>query len=383
MRVGNDRGVEATRPVPRHVRGTVPGNRAETTTWETEHAETHFPGGLGRDPGLARGGAGGEQASTEIHPAVGPGDSRSGVDHGLRDAQPRLHGVRHAVRADRQGVRLQGHAADGRRPRHRERRQDLEADPARRPAVPQRRAGAGERLRRLHQALGRARCVRPGADGAHRRTLRAGRQDHPVSPETTVRTAARRARPRRLQHVRHHAEAHRGHRSVQAVHRGCRLRSVPLQGGRTRAGIAVRLRALRQVQAARGWRGQLHRRTEDRAFRPGRVARAAGLRHQGRGDAGGRTGLVGEPAGRSAAAAQEGQDHRRDHRLHRDAVPAAAEPSVSAVRQSGGAPRADGRDRPEAVHDRDAGRGHLALGGGRRASSRRSRRSRAMPAWRR
>ena len=71
--------------------------------------------------------------------------------------------------------------------------------------------------------------------------VRAGRQDHPVSPETTVRTAARRARPWRLQHVRHHAEAHRRHRSVQAVHRGCRLRSVPLQGGRTRAGIAVRL----------------------------------------------------------------------------------------------------------------------------------------------
>ena len=154
----------------RYSHATIIGNRAETTTWETEHAETHFPGGLGRDTGLARGGAGGEPESTEIHPAVGPGDSGSGVDHGLRDAQPRLHGVRHAVWADRQGVRLQGHAADGRRPRHRERRQDLEADPARRPAVPQRRAGAGERLRRLHQALGRARCVRPGAAGAHRRT---------------------------------------------------------------------------------------------------------------------------------------------------------------------------------------------------------------------
>ena len=48
---------------------------------------------------------------------------------------------------------------------------------------------------------------------------------------------------------------------------------------------------------------ELHRRAEDRAFRPGRVARAAGLRHQGRGDAGGRDGLVGEPARRSAAAA--------------------------------------------------------------------------------
>ena len=48
---------------------------------------------------------------------------------------------------------------------------------------------------------------------------------------------------------------------------------------------------------------ELHLRPEDRAFRPRRVARAAGLRHQGRGDAGGRDGLVGEPAGRSAAAA--------------------------------------------------------------------------------
>ncbi len=46
------------------------------------------------------------------------------------------------------------------RPRHRGRRQNLEADTARRPAVPQQRNGAGPRLRCLDQALGRARRLR-------------------------------------------------------------------------------------------------------------------------------------------------------------------------------------------------------------------------------
>ena len=70
-----------------------------------------------------------------------------------------------------------------------------------------------------------------------------------------------------------------------------------------------------------------------------------------------------------------------DHRSHRHAVPAAAEPSVSAVRQAGGAPRADGRDRPEGVHDRDAWARIPRSGRRHAASSRRSRRWRAMPAW--
>ena len=65
------------------------------------------------------------------------------------------------------------------------------------------------------------------------------------------------------------------------------------------------------LQAARGRRKQLHRRPEDRAFRPRRMARSAGTRYQGRGAAGGRDGLVGEPHGRPAAVAQEEQ-HRHD-----------------------------------------------------------------------
>ena len=65
-----------------------------------------------------------------------------------------------------------------------------------------------------------------------------------------------------------------------------------------------------RLQAARGRRGQLHLRPEDRAFRPRRMARAARSGHQGRRDAGGRDGLVGEPAGRpAAAAAQERHPH--------------------------------------------------------------------------
>ena len=66
---------------------------------------------------------------------------------------------------------------------------------------------------------------------AHRRAVGAGRQDHRVPPEAAVRAAAGRAGPRRLQHVRDHAAAHRRDRSVQAVHRGRRQRPVPLQGG--------------------------------------------------------------------------------------------------------------------------------------------------------
>ena len=81
-------------------------------------------------------------------------------------------------------------AADGRRPHDRGRRQDLEADPARRADVPQRRQGAGARLRGLDQALGRARRVRPGTDAAHRRSVSAGRQDDRVPPEAAVRAAA-------------------------------------------------------------------------------------------------------------------------------------------------------------------------------------------------
>ncbi len=47
-------------------------------------------------------------------------------------------------------------AADGRRATSRGRRQAVDADPARRPAVARRHAGAGARLRRQHPPLGRA-----------------------------------------------------------------------------------------------------------------------------------------------------------------------------------------------------------------------------------
>ena len=135
---------------------------------------------------------------------------------------------------------------------------------------------------------------------------------------------------------------------------------------RAGAGLAVRLRQVRQVQAARGWRGQLHFRSQDRAFRSRRMARAARSGHQGGGHAGGRDGLVGEPVGRPAAGAAQGRHPDADHRSHRRAVPAAAEPSVSAVRQAGGAACADGRDRPEGIHDCDDGRGDLTLVGAMR-----------------
>ena len=93
-----------------------------------------------------------------------------------------------------------------------------------------------------------------------------------------------------------------------------------LQRERAGAGFAVRLRQVRQIQAARGWRGQLHRGSQDRAFRSRRVACAARSRHQGGGDAGGRDGLVGKPVRRPAAGAAQGQHPDADHRPHRRAL---------------------------------------------------------------
>src|SRR5215469_2036885 len=81
--------------------------RVHKRSWETANEETDLPGGFSREPRDACGGAGREAAAAQIHPAVRSPGARSGLDHRLRHAEPRLHGVRHAVRAKRLEGRLQ------------------------------------------------------------------------------------------------------------------------------------------------------------------------------------------------------------------------------------------------------------------------------------
>jgi His/Glu/Gln/Arg/opine family amino acid ABC transporter permease subunit len=87
---------------------------------ETEHEETRLPRGFGRDACFACRQSGAKDPRIEVHRPIGSGDRRSDLDDGLRDPQPRLHGVRHAVWPDGRGRRICGHAADGCRTRRRE-----------------------------------------------------------------------------------------------------------------------------------------------------------------------------------------------------------------------------------------------------------------------
>ena len=151
--------------------------------------------------------------AVEVHSPVGPDDPRSHRHDCLYSAQPRDDGVRHAVR---DGQRLQDAAADAGRLHRRGGRPALEADPARRPALARRRARAGARLCRLDPPLGGARRHRQPADGAHRRTGRARRQDDPVPPEETVPDPALRTWQDLHADLRDDAGAPGQHRPVQA-----------------------------------------------------------------------------------------------------------------------------------------------------------------------
>ena len=289
-------------------------------------------------------------AGPEVRAAGGSRGARPGLDHHLPDAGPRLAGVRYAVRS-RQPV--QGAAADGRGRGQRGRRQDLAHHAASRPAVPRRHQGAGARLRRLDQALGRARRLRPGVARGVRRDRRARRQDHPVPPEVSVPAAARCAGQDAAQHLPDHAGAARRHRPLQAGHRDGRQRPVSLQGRRTRRRLAHRLSAQHQVRAATERHGRRDRRPEGGALRPHRVADHSRRRHGRGGDAERRDRLVADAERRSAAAAEEaGAPQGRDGQSHRHDRHAAVQPPQPAVRQSGVAPRGAGGGRAGGLHDR-------------------------------
>ena len=159
-----------------------------------------------------------------------------------------MHGVRHAVR---HGQRVPDPAADAGGLHCRGRRQAVEADAARRPAVARRGKSAGARLCRLDSSLGGARRHRQPADGAHRRTVRARRPDDPVPPEAAVPHPALRAGQDLYADMRDDAGASGQHRPVQAGHRNGRQRPVPLQGGRMGVRLARRLYEIRPLPSAR------------------------------------------------------------------------------------------------------------------------------------
>ena len=123
--------------------------------------------------------------------ALGPQDPRSDLDHRLHRPQPRLHGLRHAVRHRREG---RDQAADGRQVRGVGRQAHLHLHPARRPALARRPARHGGGLRRLHQALGRQGLHRPEADDLRRRPRGQGRQDLRHEAQGADRPRAARAR---------------------------------------------------------------------------------------------------------------------------------------------------------------------------------------------
>ena len=185
---------------------------------------------------------------------------------------------------------------------------------------------------------------------AHRRALRAGRQDHRVPAEAALRAVARRAGPRRHQHVRDHARAagRRPIRSSRSPSSSAAARSVSRRMSACRARCSS-TSASTTTSRASGGEPELHRRPQDRAFRPGRMARASPIAATAAGGAASRRdGLVGKRRPPTCCrCCSENQRQDRISGSHRQPRRDAAQPSVSAVRQAGVPPRADGCDRPD------------------------------------
>ncbi|MBA7714538.1 hypothetical protein ES703_123564 [subsurface metagenome] len=160
--------------------------------------------------------------------AFGPQDPRSDLDNGLHRAQPRLHDLRHAPRAGREG---RDQAADGREVRRVGRRQELHVYAARRPALARRQTGDIRGLYRLDQALGGQ-----GRHGAEDDELR--RYDRPGRREDLHHQAQGTDRPRIARPVQalveravHDAQARRRHRPQQADRRLHRIGPLRLRQG--------------------------------------------------------------------------------------------------------------------------------------------------------
>ena len=125
---------------------------------------------------LCAGGAGGGPDDAARRQPFRSQDPRSDLDDRLHRAQPRLHDLRHAVRARRQS---RDQAADGRQVDDLRRQAHLDLHPARRARVPRRHAGHRRGRRALAQALGRARCAGPAPVDQGRRGEGARSQDLP------------------------------------------------------------------------------------------------------------------------------------------------------------------------------------------------------------
>ncbi len=201
--------------------------------------------------------------------ALGSQDRRSDLDHRLHRAQPRLHGLRHAVRDGRQGRHP---PADGGQVRAEPGQAHLHDDPAGRSPLARRQAGDGGGLRGLHQAVGGQGLPRP-EDVLVREGV-AGRQPEDLQDraEGADRPRPPGARQAQLERPLHDAEAGGRDRSQHADLGLHRLRALRVPEGRVEAGRQGRLREVRAVQAAAraavGARGR-----QGRQGGPRRVAR--------------------------------------------------------------------------------------------------------------
>ena len=289
----------------------------------------------------------GADEDAALRAARRPEDPRPVVHDRVHHAQLRLHGLRHAVRAGREG---HAEAADGRQVHDLEGRQAVVVHVAARPEVPRRQRGHRSRLRRLAAALGRARLDRPG-DGRGRRRVEGGRREQlHADVEGAVRPRARRAREAVGLSAGDHAGAPREDAGDRAADRGDGLGPVPLQARRMGAGQQGGVRAQPELRrprrAAERPVGQ-----QEAALRPRRVALPARLEQLDRGaeERRGRPDRAG-PARLHHAAARRPEHQARQRRLvpglHRD------EPASSAVQQPEGAPGRAARRQPGEVRRR-------------------------------
>ena len=167
---------------------------ARTSGFRPYNTSDHLRGGFHETadpPALDRASHGGGRAARrrpaegpEVHPAGRPAHPRPDRDHRLHHAQPRLHGVRHAVRDRRE---VPGPAADGGQVGGHQGRADLHVHAARRAQVPRRPAGEARPTASPRSSAGRS-ATRSARSSPKRPTswTRGERQDLPAQAQEAV-----------------------------------------------------------------------------------------------------------------------------------------------------------------------------------------------------